>query len=211
MSKYHFEMNDFYRPNYEKTSPQNNPDYSLLNNSGFYNPQFTSSPAQHVPNYGQAAFVTAAKFIDPNKLASDGLGVISQQVEKSHFIATLKQYFDVDLFYIYKKLTYLFVPFVQKDWGRLHDDPNVSPKANHHSLDLYIPVMSFMTYVFICSLFLGYHHLFSPESLGKLVSKCIGCLVFEVAAFMLIFVITGYGSRLSFIYLLALCAYKYTK
>ncbi|KAF0987577.1 hypothetical protein HZS_5794 [Henneguya salminicola] len=155
-SKYGFDKKDLYQGNYQKDIPYDQ-GYGYHNNPNIYNPQYTSSPAQpDYQNFSKNALSFAAHYIDPNQLAHQGFDAISKQVDQYKIISNLRQYFDVDLKYICKKFYFLFFPYLQKDWGRVNNDQSLPPRMDHNALDLYIPVMSFLTYVFVCSLSLGY-------------------------------------------------------
>lgn len=57
----------------------------------------------------------------------------------------------------------------------------MQPRIEIHAPDLYIPLMSLMTFVLMNSLFLGIGDKFKPEIIGETLSKCLILLTLELA------------------------------
>jgi hypothetical protein len=123
----------------------------------------------------------------------------------------LHYYFDVTNAYVVKKLQLILFPFTSPgDWQQELDNEGVpaSPRFNPHAPDLYIPLMSFITFVLISGLRSGYFGTFSPQILGITSSTCIVFLCFE-----LLFVYGGFyflqSALPSTLDLIAYCGYKF--
>ena len=91
----------------------------------------------------------------------------------------LKPYFNVTNKYVLLKLIYIILPFLYKV------DSNLSTQQNLkiESPDLYIPLMSFITYVLLIGFNSAYQQqkIFEPEILGKIASKNSFILFIQVA------------------------------
>jgi hypothetical protein len=132
-------------------------------------------------------------------------GWLSSQWKSLHF------YFDVSHSYILTKLLLLLVPWTEKEeWRQEYDADHVvsSPRHNRFAPDLYLPLMSFITYIILVGLVSGSNGEFSPELLGVVASRGIVLLMME-----LIVLFGGfYLLQINFPHLLdlvAYCAYKY--
>lgn len=109
----------------------------------------------------------------------------------------LRPFFTVDDGYIVKKLGILMFPFVRR---RSHEIEQP---------DLYIPLMSFLTYVLVAGYMLGMKDRFSPEQLGILSSSALICLSVEVCLMSLAFNIFNVKTCYSFLHYVAFCGYKF--
>lgn len=109
----------------------------------------------------------------------------------------LRPFFAVDDVYIVKKLGILMFPFVRR---RSHEIEQP---------DLYIPLMSFLTYVLAAGYMLGMKDKFSPEQLGMLSSSAMLCLSLEVCLMAVLFNIFNVKSCYSFLHYVAFCGYKF--
>ena len=96
----------------------------------------------------------------------------------------VRPYFHIDNSYILKKLTLIFVPFVQKgDWKSTGDEDYMQSKMEYESyrtnmdrvdpygVDLYLPIMSLTTLILVIGFYYGAIGMFDPELLGYLVGK----------------------------------------
>ena len=92
---------------------------------------------------------------------------------------TVRPYFDIDNMYIFKKLKLIFLPFLQKgDWkSENREDYMGSTKgfdslnqyeqsADPYGVDLYLPIMSLITYALIVGFHDGALDIFNPASLS---------------------------------------------
>jgi hypothetical protein len=120
--------------------------------------------------------------------------LISKQRDKwmpgvSGFWISLKYYFSVSNTYVVKKLKIVLYPLANKSWTRTLADEFQNdggetfsskwalPKQDTNSPDLYIPLMSFVTYVLLCGLNTGISgyggHVFTPEILVQTIWRCL--------------------------------------
>jgi len=107
----------------------------------------------------------------------------------------LKEYFEVDNRYVLSKirtiLTSLFLR--NKRWTREcfseHDEASAGssrkfkpPTLDPNAPDLYLPLMSFVTYILVCSYIKGTNGKFTPEVLTQVMYSCLGFQLLEVLA-----------------------------
>lgn len=117
----------------------------------------------------------------------------------------LRPLFAVDDSYVIKKIGFILFPFAHKRWHGSHEEP----KENVVQPDLYIPMMSFITYVLGACYMLGLKDKFTPEQLGILSSSALGCLTLEVALMVVLFNIFNVKTWYSFLHYIAFCGYKF--
>ena len=117
----------------------------------------------------------------------------------------LRPLFAVDDSYVIKKLGFILFPFAHRRWHGSHEDP----KENVVQPDLYLPLMSFMTYVLVAGYMLGLKDKFTPEQLGMLSSSALGCLTLEVVLMVVLFNIFNVKTWYSFMHYIAFCGYKF--
>jgi len=118
-----------------------------------------------------------------------------------YFWMQLKHHFNVDNVYVRKKLKLLLFPR-QKDWTRkvmggprpqtigggppqLHDDSTAGkqplpPSQDVNAPDLYIPLMSFVTFVLMVGLLKGTAGKFTPEALSDVMTSSLICEFLEI-------------------------------
>lgn len=107
-----------------------------------------------------------------------GKDYVNKGFENVNF-RTIKPYFDINNEYIIKKIMLIICPFRTKNWNSKLTNP-----------DLYIPLMSFLTYILITGFFLGLKHEFTPEKLSIVFTKLLtyeailGMIVKMVGYFM---------------------------
>lgn len=145
------------------------------------------------------------------KLADQGKEMVHSHIEKYLPIAKLKYYFAVDNSYVVNKLKIIFLPFLQKDWGMKYDHDNpVQPRYDINAPDLYIPSMSYITYVVLAGIALGMQNRFSSEQLGIQASSALAYSIIEMLIYILTLYIGNISTSLSTLDLLALTGYKYS-
>ncbi len=117
----------------------------------------------------------------------------------------LKPYFNVTNNYVLLKLIYIILPFLYKV------DSNLSTQQNLkiESPDLYIPLMSFITYVLLIGFNSEYQQqkIFEPEILGKIASKNSFILFIQVALLKLTMFIFS-NIQIPFLDVLCFIGYK---
>ncbi|KAK4531968.1 hypothetical protein CCYA_CCYA10G2825 [Cyanidiococcus yangmingshanensis] len=124
---------------------------------------------------------------------------MTNSVHSLTFCGIPKAYFQVDVSYVLRKLWILFFPFRHRSWSRKRklldpfanpiDADSVSQAAGQRLLppsedlnapDLYIPVMSFVTYVLLIGLLRGTEGKFTPQVMGEWASMGLITVVLEV-------------------------------
>lgn len=123
----------------------------------------------------------------------------------------LHYYFDVTNSYVIKKLSLITLPFLTTgDWQQELGSDGLpgSPRFNKFAPDLYIPLMSFITFLLLSGLKSGFSGNFSPQILGLTASSSVIFMCFE-----LMIVYGGFYflqcSLPSILDLLAYCGYKF--
>lgn len=195
-------------------------------NPGYYQP---TSPS-YKPLYSEEVPINQAPSSFPNPptdyfnvnttIAFDyGSAMANREAEKLKakissygIVEKARKYFMVDTKFVLRKLLVIFCPFIHQDWSTPYDasTQEYNPSHSPNAVDLYVPVMSFLTYLLITSISLGYNDRFTPQALSVVFSLCLGVFVLEVAFFFLALFVTGYHSNVSFLSLVAICGYKYT-
>jgi protein transport protein YIF1 len=123
----------------------------------------------------------------------------------------LHYYFDVSNSYVLKKLSLILAPFLsQGDWIQELGSDGLpgSARFNKHAPDLYIPLMSLITFILLSGLKSGYQGKFAPDILGFTASCSIGLIIFE-----LLIIYGGFyflqSALPSILDLLSYCSYKF--
>jgi len=143
-------------------------------------------------------------------LADQGSEMIHKNLEKYVSSSRLKYYFAVDTSYVGKKLGLLMFPFVRSDWSMHFDtEQPVAPRYETNAPDLYIPVMSFVTYILLAGIVLGTQNRFSPEQLGITASTALVWTTIEILLLLLSLYIMNISANLTMLDLLSYCGYKY--
>ena len=157
-----------------------------------------------------------------NKLAENGItedtlkfgiNMGKQIVKNSKFVdyfslEGLKPYFDVDNKYVLYKFRYLFFPFLKEK--QINSSEEVQNKYNIEYFDLYLPLMSFITYVLVVSFISAIKNpgVFNPQTLGKILSKDFSLYIINVMAIKLLMFIF-LTNPLSFMDISSLVGYKF--
>jgi hypothetical protein len=157
-----------------------------------------------------------------NKLAENGISedtlkfginMGKQIVKNTKFVdyfslEGLKPYFDVDNKYVLYKFRYLFIPFLKEK--QINSSEEIQNKYNIEYFDLYLPLMSFITYVLVVSFISAIKNpeVFNPQTLGKILSKDFSLYVMNAMAVKLLMFIFLKNS-LSFMDICSLVGYKF--
>jgi hypothetical protein len=157
-----------------------------------------------------------------NKLAENGISedtlkfginMGKQIVKNSKFVdyfslEGLKPYFDVDNKYVLYKFGYLFMPFLKGK--QMDSSEEYQNKYNIEYFDLYLPLMSFITYVLEVSFISAINNPgdFNPQTLGKILSKDFSLYIINVMAIKLLMFIF-LTNPLSFMDISSLAGYKF--
>jgi hypothetical protein len=136
-----------------------------FNGSGLYNGNTgTNNNNDYVRNFSQ--FNTLAMGVDK---------LIGVKTEGQRYFDSLRPYFNVKKRYVQKKLGILLLPYVHKSWHRSQDT-----HMDFNTPDLYIPLMSVITYILLVGFFMGTQFRFTPDVLGKTLTTVMMILIFEV-------------------------------
>lgn len=125
---------------------------------------------------------TAINYVGANMLGSQMANV---QSSVHQYMGFLKYYFDVNTQYVLKKLSVVLFPLSHKSWKRARvagptGTSYCSPREDVNAPDLYIPLMSFVTYILIVGFVMGTAFKFTPDVLGTAASSGILLLLLEV-------------------------------
>ena len=138
-------------------------------------------------------------------------------------IEQLKYYFDVSNSYVIKKLMLLSFPYknkvilyilIVKNWTRIIAREGqvggyLSPRDDINAPDLYIPLMSFVTYILLISvLMFNTSSKFSPDVFGLTSSSALFALIVEVLISKLGFYVMNV-KNVSFLDTFAYCGYQF--
>jgi len=180
-----------------------------------------------MPNMGAMADSFQSEMSKHNPMAgmAVGYGRAMLQGQVSRFLpsgmaglgGSFKYYFHVDNAYITKKLKVLLFPFrrhAKEQWARVSDGdggPGCTfrpPSEDINAPDMYLPLMSFITYAIVVAFVMGTAGEFTPDVLYTLIQSCSVYLLLEVCAIRLgfflvqmscslldLFAITGYKVR----------------
>ncbi|ULT91449.1 hypothetical protein L3Y34_009222 [Caenorhabditis briggsae] len=185
--------------------------------------QYGQPQQQQQQNYGYSQNNGGFGNFQPQHLMSDpmlnaakqfGGQFAEQQKEKlTKYLGTfnLKYYFAVDNAYVGKKLGILFFPFFHKDWSlKFAGSSDPAPaREDVNAPDLYIPLMSFLTYVLVSGFVLGTQGRFSPEILGILTSNALIWVILENIVIFISKYILNISQALSVWHSLAYSTYKF--
>lgn len=144
----------------------------------------------------------------------------------------LNYYFKVSNSYVMKKIGLILFPYRNKNWSRLTaSDPAISlgstgiaspvgvatpgnisfapPAYDVNAPDLYIPLMAFITYILLWSLFQGINGEFHPQLFGYLASQTLACSVLDIFIFKIGLYLLNCSTQSSMWDLIAFSGYKY--
>ena len=144
-----------------------------------------------------------------------GLNMGKQIVKNSKFVdyfslEGLKPYFDVDNKYVLVKFRYLFLPFLKEKSSNTVNSNELENKYNIEYFDLYLPIMSFITYVLAISFIIAIKtpEIFNPQTLGKILSKDFSLYIINASIIKLLMFIF-INNPLSFTEIFSLTGYKF--
>lgn len=161
---------------------------------------FMAAGLQQMSNMAQAnGFANAALGAQIlQSFAPSAAGYTTQMFDQSQekvksFLRLPKYYFAVNHRYVLRKMSLILFPFLSRTWGRQRgldhsfdgvaaDNSSVylPPREDVNAPDLYIPVMSFLTYVLVVAIVFGMRNAFQADVLAKYFSKGLGVLTMEV-------------------------------
>ncbi|KAK1350035.1 protein transport protein Yif1 [Hamiltosporidium tvaerminnensis] len=133
---------------------------------------------------------------------------VNKGMQRVNF-AKMRPYFNITNKYVLMKLIVIIFPFKNKEWHCAHhSDVIMADSMKVSDPDLYIPIMSFVTYILLIGLNMGFKNNFNPERLGIIFSRC---LILELVC-MSIVKLVGYFmdiSELGLLDFLSFSGYKF--
>ena len=151
-----------------------------------YSQQVHGHPQQ--PQFGTFLNDPAAALA--SQFARSGFQQSNQYIQENFgsISGDIKYYFQVSNSYVLKKILLILFPFRHKDWTRILAKDNglgqyLPPTYDVNAPDLYIPIMSFVTYILLWAAFQGLSGEFHPQLFGYLASQTLAFAVLDVAVF----------------------------
>jgi protein transport protein YIF1 len=128
-----------------------------------------------------------------------GGNYVSNRINRLN-INFLRSYFNIDNRYIFKKMLMIIFPYSKGQW-----DFDIESRINNP--DLYIPVMSFFTYILVRGMYYGLQGTFTPEKIGLIFTR----LVFTESILSLLLKAIAYFMNINtkIVDMLAYSGYKY--
>lgn len=138
----------------------------------------------------------------------------------SRYLSSLKPYFAVTNIYVLRKLHILVYPWRHGMWSRQStarasaqrpgeaETIYLPPREDLNAPDMYIPLMSFVTYILLSALLYGLSGTFHPELLGYTASTALGAVIFELVGLKLGCYLLNIGSS-QLLDLVAYSGYKF--
>jgi protein transport protein YIF1 len=144
--------------------------------------------------------------------AMGNIGRNSSGWANQFFNSSLKTYFEIDNSFLLRKLKHLFLPFLSKNTIRNDQnqgyDVEVPEEVSIFKIDLYIPLMSFVTYILLTCMNMGLQEKFEPDFIFKNITNC-SLLTFFETVILKIGLIVADDHNIGFLDMMALAGYKY--
>lgn len=207
--------------------PTGQPQYQQPGQGQYQQPGqgYQQAPAQghYQPNAAYGEFFKDPAASMAAQFAKSSLGQSNTYLQQNFGLympvaGELKYYFKVSNAYAWRKLALILFPYRHKDWQRiLAVDQGGAAAASLfmpacddiNAPDLYIPLMSFVTYILLWALLLGLRGDFHPEVFGYLASQTLACLFLDILIFRVGLYLLNCLTQSSFWDLVAFSGYKY--
>jgi hypothetical protein len=131
-------------------------------------------------------------------------------------VSALKHYFNVSNGYVLNKLYLVLFPWRHRPWSRKqqlsHNGQEgyfLPPRDDINSPDMYIPLMSVVTYVLLYTLIAGLRGAFKPELLGSISGTALLIVLGEIACLRLAMYLLSINSESQLLDLVAYSGYKF--
>jgi hypothetical protein len=131
-------------------------------------------------------------------------------------VSALKHYFNVSNGYVLNKLYLVLFPWRHRPWSRKqqlsHNGQEgyfLPPREDLNSPDMYIPLMSVVTYVLLYTLIAGLRGAFKPELLGSISGTAMLIVLGEIALLKFAMYILSINSESQLLDLVAYSGYKF--
>lgn len=171
---------------------------------------YTGGPQIGIDNFIGNPMVTGMAMQYGQEFMGRGGEEIKKNLDKYVSIGQLKYYFAVDTSYVAKKLGVILFPFTRTDWSiKYNQDEPVQPKYDLNAPDLYIPTMSYATYILLVGYILGLRDAFSPDSLATTASSTLVWLLLEIGIIYLTLTVMSINTSLTRWDILSFSSYKY--
>lgn len=146
--------------------------------------------AQQQPMGSQFNFLNDPAAALASQFARTGFEQSNQYIQENfgNIQGDIKYYFQVSNSYVLKKILLILMPYTHKDWNRIvtkETGPNqfLPPSLDVNAPDLYIPLMSFVTYILLWAAFQGLNGEFHPQLFGYLASQTLAFSILDVVMF----------------------------
>lgn len=159
------------------------------------------------------------------QLAKNSIGSSNQYLQQNFGsiisgTGDLNYYFRVSNSYVFKKILLILFPYRNKDWTRITaenpgspgNSSNVTfapPNQDINAPDLYIPLMSFITYILLWAVFQGLQGDFHPQLFGYLASQTLACSFLDILIFKVGLYLLNCSTQSSLPDLISFSGYKY--
>jgi hypothetical protein len=170
-------------------------------------PSFINDQAANIASqFAKSQFQTSNQYLQQN---------FGQFLNGSNDI---KYYFKVSNSYVFRKIGLILFPYLNKNWNRVLANDNgdgspanmfAPPVYDVNSPDLYIPIMSFITYILLWASFQGLNGEFHPQLFGYLASQTIAFAILDIAIFKVGLYLLNCSTQSSIWDLVGFSGYKY--
>jgi len=140
----------------------------------------------------------------------------ARQVNRFVNVSALKHYFIVTNSYVINKLFLVLFPWRHKPWTRRQaTGPSgqeawyLPPRDDVNSPDMYIPVMSLVTYIFLQALISGLKGQFQPELFGYIATTALVAVIVEILGLKLGCYLLSISNESQLLDLVAYSGYKF--
>ena len=164
----------------------------------------------NVPNplFQPATASMAMKFGE--EIVRQGKQALDREIGSYISTKSLKYYFAVDTGYVINKLWILTFPYIHTDWTlKYSTDESVQPYLDINAPDLYIPLMGYITFIFLSGIAQAAQNKFTPEALGIESSSKLACLTVEVLVILMTLYAISMPTSLKTLDIISFCGYKY--
>lgn len=141
---------------------------------------------------GQFSFLNDPAAALASQFARTGFDQSNQYIQDNFnfgsFSGDIKYYFQVSNSYVLRKILLILFPYRHKDWNRISTKETginqfLPPSHDVNAPDLYIPVMSFVTYILLWAVFQGLKGDFHPQVFGYLASQTLAFFILDIVVF----------------------------
>ncbi|XP_040574322.1 protein YIF1B [Lepeophtheirus salmonis] len=203
------------------------PNYYGAPGAGYYNPNdyYATQQQQQQQHTSNAPLGPGqvGEFLQSNPMISGmamaygqefvgkGSAEIQKNWDKYINLEVLRYYFAVDTAYVASKLRIILFPFTKSNWAKSFSEEGgpVMPKCDVNATDLYIPLMSYVTYILVSGYISGLMNAFTPDGLATTAYSALLWLLLEMGIFYFSSFIFNIPSDLSKWDVLAYSSYKY--